>query len=104
MCCHLLCSTNPHVPGCIDTRVCGQTGNDLWFAISIFLVVLQFVVVQVRILPYLRRTFGSESSMYLAFLFLGFPFGLLALDGLMFMEPVRHASHPYTEEGSTRFA
>ena len=52
------------------------TGNITWAAIGIFLLTFQFLVVQVRVLPYLQSTFGSSSSVYLFFLFFGFPFGL----------------------------
>ena len=54
---------------------------------SIFLVVVQFVVVYVRVMPYLHTTFGPDSTHYVVFKYLGFPFGLLLLDGLMFAEP-----------------
>ena len=64
-----------------------NTGNYTWAAIGIFLLCFQFFVVQIRVLPYLQSTFGSTSTLYLFFLFFGFPFGLLALDALMFCEP-----------------
>ena len=54
---------------------------------SIFLLVLQFLVVYLRVLPYLDTTFGRESEIYLCFLILGFPLGLFFLDFLMFLEP-----------------
>ena len=38
-------------------------------------VVLQFVVVHVRVLPYLQTTFGSTSVLYRSFLIFGFPVG-----------------------------
>ena len=47
----------------------------------------QFVVVHLRVLPYLRTTFGSESTMYITFLLFGFPTGILLIDLLMFLEP-----------------
>ena len=64
-----------------------NTGNYSWSAISFFLLVFQFFIVHLRVLPYLKSTFGSTSTLYLTFLVLGFPFGLLLLDGLMFFEP-----------------
>ena len=64
-----------------------KTGNYIAAALSIFLLAAQFAVVQARVLPYLRSTFGSSSPLYLTFLVFGFPLGLLVLDGLMFLEP-----------------
>ena len=55
--------------------------------IAATLLVLQFLVVWLRVLPYLRMTFGPESRIYCFFLFLGFPFGMVGLDCLMFLEP-----------------
>ena len=63
------------------------TGNYAWSGIGIFLLVFQFLIVELRVLPYLQSTFGSNSSIYLFFLVFGFPWGLLALDCLMFCEP-----------------
>ena len=54
---------------------------------SIFLLVLQFLVVYLRVLPYLDTTFGRQSPIYITFLILGFPLGLFFLDFLMFLEP-----------------
>ena len=51
------------------------------------LLVLQFVAVYFRVLPYLHSTFGPSSALYRGFLWFGFPFGMLILDGLMFLEP-----------------
>ena len=42
---------------------------------------------KVRCLPYLNTTFGAESMIVKSFTWLGFPFGLLVLDILMFLEP-----------------
>ena len=61
--------------------------NYTWAWISIFLLVLQFFVVWVRVLPFLSTTFGADSAIHISFLFLGFPTGLLLLDCLMFLEP-----------------
>ena len=63
------------------------TGNLLWAAISLFLLVAQFLIVWLRVLPYLASTFGTESNIYVIFLWTGFPAGLLFLDMLMFLEP-----------------
>ena len=63
------------------------TGNYLWFACSVSLLMIQFGVVFFRVLPYLRSTFGRDDPIYIAFIFLGFPSGLLFLDLLMFLEP-----------------
>ena len=70
----------------------GEDGGDdvrmLRFAIiAASLLALQFVVVYLRVLPYLSATFGRDSCLYQAFLWLGFPFGMLLLDVLMFLEP-----------------
>ena len=42
---------------------------------------------RLRVLPYLHSTFGADSALYRFFLWFGFPFGLLGLDVLMFLEP-----------------
>ena len=52
-----------------------------------FLLVFQFVAVYLRVLPYLSNTFGNDSAIYRVFLLLGFPFGMVMLDFLMFLEP-----------------
>ena len=64
-----------------------SSDNYTWAWMSIFLLVLQFFVVWLRVIPYLHSTFGTESSIYWLWLWLGFPFGLLLLDFLMFLEP-----------------
>lgn len=64
-----------------------NTRNYTWAGIGIFLLAFQFFIVHLRVLPYLRSTFGSSSPHYISFLFLGFPIGLLMLDALMFLEP-----------------
>lgn len=64
-----------------------STGNYTWGVMSVFLLLLQFVVVYARVLPYLSSTFGSDSAVYWGFIAFGFPFGLLLLDCLMFLEP-----------------
>lgn len=60
------------------------------FAFSIVagaLLVLQFLAVYIRVLPYLKSTYGADSAIYLVFLWLGMPLGMLSLDFLMFLEP-----------------
>jgi hypothetical protein len=63
------------------------TGNYGWSVISVALLVIQFVVVYLRVIPYLVTTFGSGSLIHLAWIWLGCPLGLLVLDLLMFLEP-----------------
>ena len=41
-----------------------DTGNQVWASISITILVAQFVVVYVRVIPYLSTTFGSDSTLY----------------------------------------
>ena len=81
---------------------------DKWtFAvIATSLLVLQYVAVYLRVLPYLRSTFGRSSCIYQLFLYFGFPIGMILLDVLMFLEPfgllpvvplperMRQVSHP----------
>ena len=55
--------------------------------VSACLLVGQFVVVWVRVLPYLRETYGEDSFFYRSILFGGMPFGMLFLDALMFLGP-----------------
>lgn len=64
-----------------------NTRNYVWAFLGISLLVLQFVVVYFRVLPYVHANFGATSPLYLTFLFVGFPIGLLLLDMLMFLEP-----------------
>ena len=56
-------------------------------ALAAFFLVFQFVAVYLRVLPYLANTFGTDSALYRLFLIFGFPFGMLLLDILMFLEP-----------------
>lgn len=37
----------------------------------------QFTVVYLRVLPYLSATFGTDSTIFIVFLFMGMPFGLV---------------------------
>lgn len=64
-----------------------KTQNFLWAWLSIVILVAQFVVVWLRVIPYVDGNFGSDSSFYKLWLLFGFPFGCLAFDGLMFLEP-----------------
>ena len=64
-----------------------NTGNYWWAAQAIFLLVAQFVVCWIRVIPYLGSSFGLDSCVYHSWLWFGFPFGLVALDFLMFLEP-----------------
>ena len=48
---------------------------------------MQFLAVWLRVLPYLHSTFGPDAAIYRLFCWLGFPFGMIALDFLMFLEP-----------------
>ena len=63
------------------------TENYLWAASSLCLLVAQFLVVYLRVIPYLNTTFGPDSAVTICFVWLGFPTGLLFLDFLMFLEP-----------------
>jgi hypothetical protein len=63
------------------------TGNHTWSILGVMLIALQFLVVFLRVLPYLRATFGAASAHYRGFMLFGFPTGLLVLDMLMFCEP-----------------
>ena len=64
-----------------------NTGNVVSAVLSLLFLIAQFMVIYVRVLPYLRTTFGSDSTIYTAFLWIGFPIGCLGLDVLMFLEP-----------------
>ena len=64
-----------------------DAGTYSWAAMSLFLLIAQFLVVYLRVIPYLSSTFGSDSTLYISFLWGGFPIGLLLLDFLMFLEP-----------------
>ena len=63
------------------------TGNYLWCAMSASILIVQFGVVYLRVLPYLRSTFGRDHPVYLLFMIFGFPLGLFVFDILMFLEP-----------------
>jgi ribosomal protein L13E len=55
--------------------------------VSAALLVGQFAVVWSRVLPYLRMTYGEDSTFYLMFLYFGMPFGCFVFDFLMFLGP-----------------
>ena len=56
-------------------------------AISLCLLIGQFLVVWMRVLPYLELTYGSDSLFYRLFLFGGMPLGCIFFDFLMFLGP-----------------
>ena len=64
-----------------------NTGALTFAAISACLLVGQFAVVWMRVLPYLDVTYGTDSLFYRLFLFLGMPFGCFFFDFLMFLMP-----------------
>lgn len=53
--------------------------------VSTCLLVGQFAVVWLRVLPYLHFTYGPESAFYRLFLYFGMPFGCFFFDFLMFL-------------------
>ena len=55
--------------------------------ISGSLLVGQFLVVWMRVLPYLHMTYGGDSLFYRLFLYVGMPFGCFFFDFLMFLGP-----------------
>ena len=55
--------------------------------VSAGLIIGQFVVIWLRVLPYLQVTYGSDSTFYRLFLYLGLPFGCFFFDFLMFLGP-----------------
>ena len=63
------------------------TGNWIFAWMSISLLVGQFLIVWLRVIPYLSSNFGSDSTLYRMWLFFGFPGGCVLLDGVMFLEP-----------------
>ena len=56
-------------------------------AVSASLLVGQFAVVTLRVLPYLEVTYGKESTFYRLFLVFGLPWGCFFFDFLMFLGP-----------------
>ena len=74
-----------------DLQVVGllySTGNVVWARISCAILIVQFLVVYLRVLPYLHTTFGGDSAIYRTFFLLGFPWGCLLFDTLMILEPI----------------
>ena len=64
-----------------------NTGAVRFAFVSLCLLVGQFAVVWMRVLPYLRVTYGPESLFYCIFLYAGMPFGCFFFDALMFLGP-----------------
>lgn len=64
-----------------------KAGRLYYASVAAALLVLQFIVVWQRVLPYLRTTFGRDSLIHRFFLWFGFPLGMIGLDMLMFLEP-----------------
>merc|ERR1719473_2321111 len=56
-------------------------------AISACLLIGQFMVVWMRVLPYLDVTYGTDSTFYRLFLYFGMPLGCFFFDFLMFLGP-----------------
>ena len=63
-------------------------GQAVFAAIAGTLLIVQFIAVYLRVLPYLSATFGCDTAIYKVFRWLGFPLGMLSLDVLMFLEPL----------------
>ena len=55
--------------------------------LSACLLVGQFMVVWLRVLPYLQVTYGTGSTFYRVFLWFGMPLGCFFFDFLMFLGP-----------------
>ena len=64
-----------------------DAGALLYGSVSASMLVAQFVVVWLRVLPYLQVTYGSESTFYRLFLYFGMPLGCFFFDALMFLGP-----------------
>ena len=69
------------------TRLYYETGAYRFALVSVCLIVGQFGVVWMRVLPYLRTTYGPESLFYRLFLYAGMPIGCFFFDFLMFLGP-----------------
>ena len=54
-----------------------DSGAMIWGLMSAFILIAQFIVVYVRVIPYLASTFGRSSNVYFYFLWFGFPWGCL---------------------------
>ena len=64
-----------------------NTGAYRFAAVSACLLIGQFAVVWMRVLPYLQVTYGTESTFYRIFLYFGMPLGCFFFDFLMFLGP-----------------
>lgn len=64
-----------------------NTGALRFAAVSASLLVGQFLVVWMRVLPYLQVTYGTQSTFYQLFLWAGMPLGCFFFDFLMFLGP-----------------
>ena len=64
-----------------------NTGAVRFAFVSLCLLVGQFAVVWMRVLPYLSVTYGTDSTFYRIFLYIGMPFGCFFFDFLMFLIP-----------------
>ena len=74
----------------IEVMLLLHSAGKLIFAyLSAALLVVQFLIVWRRVLPYLASidTRAKDSPIYRFFLYFGFPFGMIGLDFLMFLEP-----------------
>ena len=87
MCASLSLSPVAPSPLCQVVQLLWGSRNFIWAWVSITLLVGQFFIVWIRVIPYLSANFGADSTIYRGWLFLGFPAGCVALDGLMFLEP-----------------
>ena len=77
------------------------SGNWAWAFMGGFLLVFQFFIVFLRVLPYVHTTFGAAN--HCRFLIFGFPLGLLGLDVLMFLEPFGLLTMPCFPEWMRQF-
>ena len=64
-----------------------SAGFFTYSSIAFVLLFVQFLFVWHRVMPYLEDTFTPDSAIYRFFLWFGFPFGMIGLDFLMFLEP-----------------
>ena len=64
-----------------------DTRHMIFAWISATLLFAQFFVVYIRVMPYFQSTHGETSTIYRMYRLFGFPFGLIAMDFLMLLEP-----------------
>ena len=69
------------------TELYYNAGAYKFAALSAGLLIGQFMVVWMRVLPYLHVTYGPESIFYRIFLWVGMPLGCFFFDFLMFLGP-----------------